>query len=75
MATVVRYQCVAEAHISPDRSTGGVTIHEGKWAYCDAPDAQTPHQWAATGGITLEHLIRQRTLRITQTSPGALGQQ
>lgn len=55
MVDVIRYECVAQAHLNTKAPTqGGVTIHDRSWAYCRAPDADTPHPRAATGGIALE---------------------
>ena len=36
-----------------------VTVHEGRWAYCDSP-VEEDHDWVASGGIPLE-LLRYRS--------------
>jgi hypothetical protein len=35
-----------------------VTVHDGRWAYCDSP-AEAGHDWVTSGGIELE-LLRRR---------------
>jgi hypothetical protein len=37
---------------------GGLTIHEGGWAYCDGAGADEAHQWLPTRGVALESLVR-----------------
>src|SRR5437868_9675219 len=37
---------------------GGLTIHEGSWAYCDGAGANETHRWSPTGGVALESLVR-----------------
>jgi hypothetical protein len=37
---------------------GGLTIHEGAWAYCDGLGSDEKHLWVATGGVPLESLVR-----------------
>ena len=36
-----------------------VTVHEGRWAYCDSA-AEDGHDWVGSGGIPLE-LLRHRS--------------
>ena len=57
---LIEFVCVAAAH-KPHRSgehASTVTVHEGRWAYCDSP-AEDGHDWVASGGIPLE-LLRHR---------------
>ena len=39
-------------------ASGGLTIYEGTWAYCDGAGADEGHRWNATGGVALETLVR-----------------
>jgi hypothetical protein len=61
MAQVIRFQCVAETHreAAGILSERGVTIHHGNLAYCETVDPDTPHQWVATGGISLQSLMHR----------------
>jgi hypothetical protein len=57
---LIEFVCIAAAH-KPHRSgehASTVTVHEGRWAYCDSP-AEDGHDWVASGGIPLE-LLRYR---------------
>ena len=59
-APLIEFICVAAAH-KPHHSgehASTVTVHEGRWAYCDSP-AEAGHDWVASGGIPLE-LLRHR---------------
>ncbi|HEV8468307.1 MAG TPA: hypothetical protein VGR46_01765 [Candidatus Limnocylindria bacterium] len=38
--------------------TGGLTIHDGSWAYCDGAGSDNAHRWSPTGGVPLERLVR-----------------
>jgi hypothetical protein len=52
---------------------GGLTIHEGAWAYCDGlGSGDDGHQWRATGGVPLESLVRWATgaVRAPQNGTG-----
>ncbi len=54
---LIEFICVTAAH-KPDHSgehASTVTVHEGRWAYCDSP-AEAGHEWVASGGIPLELL-------------------
>lgn len=57
---IVHWECQAPEHraLHSRRGNGGLTIHEGAWAYCDGADANDPHRWAPTGGVALESLVR-----------------
>ncbi|HYV95815.1 MAG TPA: hypothetical protein VE967_00015, partial [Gemmatimonadaceae bacterium] len=57
---IVHWECRSAAHRAlPSRhGNGGLTIHEGAWAYCDGLGADDAHEWAETGGAALESLVR-----------------
>ncbi len=57
---LVRWTCAASPHLAEPsrRGRGGLTIHEGAWAYCDGATADDAHQWVDAGGVSLEALIR-----------------
>lgn len=55
----IEFVCVAGAHRP---SHGGehastVTVHQGRWAYCDSL-AEDGHEWVPSGGVPLELLRR-----------------
>jgi hypothetical protein len=57
---LIHYRCVTPAH---QQSRGGtqsdtLTIHEGKWAYCAHDIRAKGHEWADTGGKTLDEVRR-----------------
>jgi hypothetical protein len=57
---LIEFVCIAAGH-RPQRSgehASTVTVHEGRWAYCDSP-VEAGHDWVASGGIPLE-LLRYR---------------
>ena len=63
MATrsIVHWECQALEHraLLSRHGNGGLTIHEGGWAYCDGAGAdEGGHQWTPTGGVPLESLVR-----------------
>jgi hypothetical protein len=57
---VVHWECQAPEHraLKSRRGNGGLTIHEGAWAYCDGAGADVGHRWSATGGVPIETLVR-----------------
>jgi len=58
---LIEFVCVAAGH-RPQHSgehASTVTVHEGRWAYCDSP-VEEDHDWVASGGIPLE-LLRYRS--------------
>ena len=60
MRSVIHWECQAEEHraLYSRRGQGGLTIHEGTWAYCDGEGGNEAHRWVATGGVPLESLVR-----------------
>jgi len=57
---IVHWECQAPAHraMHSRHGNGGLTIHQGAWAYCDGAGANDAHHWSATGGVPLESLVR-----------------
>ena len=57
---VVHWQCEKTEHLvmRSRHGVGGLTIHEGAWAYCDGLGGDDRHRWVATGGVPLESLVR-----------------
>lgn len=53
--TVVHYRCVAPDHGRAGAGSG-LTIHNGKWAYCAGTDVRTEHRWTETGGLPIFEL-------------------
>ena len=58
--SIVHWECQAPAHraLRSRHGNGGLTIHEGAWAYCDGAGADDKHQWSRTSGVALESLVR-----------------
>jgi hypothetical protein len=57
---IVHWQCQSPSHrtLHSRHGNGGLTIHEGSWAYCDGAGADDAHDWSPTGGVALESLVR-----------------
>jgi hypothetical protein len=57
---IVHWECHSSAHraLHSRHGNGGLTIHEGAWAYCDGAGADEAHHWSPTGGVALESLVR-----------------
>jgi hypothetical protein len=54
---IVHFRCTNPKH----QQTGGnksdtLTIHEGKWAFCAHDIRAKGHDWAPTGGMTIEQV-------------------
>src|SRR6267378_7125706 len=58
--SIVHWECHSPDHraLHSRHGNGGLTIHEGAWAYCDGAGANEAHRWSATGGVALESLVR-----------------
>jgi hypothetical protein len=56
---LVHWVCRSTAHRdAPSRGgRGGLTVHGGRWAYCDGLVDDDRHEWAPTGGVTIERLV------------------
>ena len=67
-APLIHYRCTAPTHQQPQAGTKSdtLTIHEGKWAYCPRDIRAKGHQWAETGGVTLNEVRRLDKSRTTQ---------
>lgn len=48
--TLIHYGCNAPDHATANVARSGLTIHNGKWAYCPAGDMVAEHRWTETGG-------------------------
>jgi hypothetical protein len=57
---VIHWECKSPEHraLYSRHGNGGLTIHEGAWAYCDGAEADDAHRWSPTGGVALESLVR-----------------
>ena len=57
----IEFVCIAAAHRPrhDGEHASTVTVHLGRWAYCDSP-AEDGHEWVASGGVPLEVLRNQR---------------
>ena len=57
---IISFECTKPGHLEAlsRRGVGGLTIHEGAWAYCDAMTADQEHDWSATGGVPQADLVR-----------------
>jgi hypothetical protein len=68
---LIEFVCISTAHrprhLGEHAST--VTVHNGRWAYCDSP-ADEGHEWVASGGVPLDQL-RRRTPAIGLESRSA----
>lgn len=54
---LIDFICTASAHRPryDGQHASTVTVHLGRWAYCDSP-AEDGHEWVASGGVPLEAL-------------------
>ena len=77
MRSVIHWECQADQHraLHSRRGQGGLTIHDGMWAYCDGEGGDDAHRWVATGGVPLESLVRWSTgpARISGHGPNGEG--
>lgn len=58
----IHYVCREPAHLAaPSRAgRGGLTAHQGRWAYCDGAVEDRDHEWVPTGGVTIDRVIDWR---------------
>ena len=55
--TLVHFRCTNLAHVRPaSERSDQLTLHEGLWAYCPFNVRAGDHEWAPTGGVTMEQL-------------------
>lgn len=55
----VYWVCRKDAHCAaPSRGgRGGLSVHQGRWAYCDGAVDDDRHEWAPTGGVPIDSLV------------------
>jgi len=55
----IHWVCRSDAHRgAPSRGgRGGLTVHRGRWAYCDGVVDDDRHEWAPTGGVPIDRLV------------------
>jgi hypothetical protein len=55
----VHWVCKKDAHrAAPSRGgRGGLTVHQGRWAYCDGDVNDSEHEWTPTGGVAIDRLV------------------
>lgn len=58
---LIEFVCVNSAHgpLRDGRHASTVTVHLGRWAYCDSV-IESGHEWVESGGIPLELLRTHR---------------
>jgi hypothetical protein len=58
--SIIHWECKSPEHraLRSRHGNGGLTIHDGAWAYCDGAGSDGAHHWSATGGMPLEALVR-----------------
>ena len=57
----VGYICTAAAHPARSAPNGtGLTVNQGKWAFCPAGEA-TGHEWSTVDRASLDELTRAAT--------------
>src|SRR3989442_7426290 len=58
--SIVDWECQSPEHraLRSRHGNGGLTIHDGSWAYCDGAGSDNAHRWSPTGGVPLESLAR-----------------
>jgi hypothetical protein len=59
---LIEFVCGAAAHrpLHDGEHASTVTVHQGRWAYCDSP-REDGHEWVASGGVPLELLRHRQT--------------
>jgi hypothetical protein len=76
---LVDYCCVFAGHWKKPTSaqwTNTLTIQQGGWAFCPFNVLQDGHEWAATGGITVDQLrrmVRRGTPAVFTVQRGSSG--
>jgi hypothetical protein len=55
----VHWTCRKDAHrAAPSRGgRGGLSVHQGRWAYCDGMVEDDEHAWTPTGGVPIDRLV------------------
>jgi hypothetical protein len=67
---MIEFVCINAAHRPhhDGEHASTVTVHQGRWAYCDSA-IETDHDWVESGGVPLE-LLRIHPVA-TPTAPSA----
>lgn len=54
---LIYYRCTNPKHQqASSNKSDTLTIHDKKWAYCPHDIREAGHEWADTGGVTLEQV-------------------
>ena len=55
----IHWVCRKDAHrAAPSRGgRGGLSCHQGQWAYCDGVVDDDDHEWSPTGGVPIDQLV------------------
>ena len=68
----IYYRCANTEHHPDPLTAGGVTVNEGRWAYCPDPRAKGNHSWEPiNGGVSYRELLRGEHRLGTSRSPRA----
>lgn len=56
---LVHWSCRKPAHraASSRGGRGGLSVHQGRWAYCDGLTDDPAHDWVPTGGVPIGSLV------------------
>jgi hypothetical protein len=59
IGAVIQWSCRKDTHrAAPSRGgRGGLTCHQGRWAYCDGAVEDDQHDWVPTGGVPIDRLV------------------
>ena len=55
--TLIYFRCRAPRHRARASRTGTIVVRHGTAAFCPADFSDDPHEWEATGGVSLESLL------------------
>lgn len=55
----IHWVCRKGSHLAaPSRGgRGGLTVHQGAWAYCDGVVDDDQHEWMPTGGVPIDRVV------------------
>jgi hypothetical protein len=48
---LIHYRCTTSDHQTGVSGRSGMTIYNGRWAYCPAGGVTSAHRWTETGGV------------------------
>jgi hypothetical protein len=54
--TEIHYRCVCPDHVTAVASGSGLTIHDGRWAYCPSGSVRAEHRWEPAGPLRVWEL-------------------